>query len=93
MLYSLKDLNIASLNLFAQESSQVDNGNLLGLVSSYTKTDGTINEMADVWFLTQQNQIKDVSAWTQDINSSSPIVVYSVPLVVEEEKNTITPII
>jgi hypothetical protein len=53
-LHSLSSLGITSLDLSAQASSAVDNGNLVGLVSSYTTTDGASHQMADVWFATHE---------------------------------------
>ncbi|MBI5258729.1 MAG: hypothetical protein HY855_19650, partial [Burkholderiales bacterium] len=49
-LKGLAELGIASLNLAHVASDRVDNGNAVGLVSSYTSTDGQQHEMADVWF-------------------------------------------
>uniref|UniRef100_UPI0037BEF987 hypothetical protein n=1 Tax=Ideonella sp. TaxID=1929293 RepID=UPI0037BEF987 len=49
-LKSLADLGITSLNLQAATGTEVDNGNLLGLVSDYTTADGATHAMADVWF-------------------------------------------
>jgi hypothetical protein len=49
-LKSLSDLNIASLDLQAQAGSTIDQGNLVGLVSSYQTTDSAQHAMADVWF-------------------------------------------
>ena len=40
----------ASLDLHALVGSTTNNGNLLGLTSSYTTTDGSTHAMADVWF-------------------------------------------
>lgn len=34
-----------------QWAQKIDNGNLLGLTSSYETSDGTHHDMADVWFL------------------------------------------
>jgi hypothetical protein len=48
-LFSLSQLNIKSLNLNAQVSGQNSNGNTIGLVSSYSTTDGKTHELADVW--------------------------------------------
>ena len=76
-LKSLKDLNISSLNLITDGTSKVDNGNLLGLVSSYTKTDGTKSEMVDAWFATEA---------TSNITTQTPVVVYNAPVITEEEK-------
>jgi hypothetical protein len=49
---SLNDLGISSLSLTSQTSSAVDNGNLIGLMGSYTKSDGSTHTMGDVWFQT-----------------------------------------
>ncbi|MEY4765469.1 MAG: hypothetical protein RI907_2142, partial [Pseudomonadota bacterium] len=49
-LKSLDQLGIVSLDLTAQKGTEIDNGNLLGLVSSYTTADGSDHAMADVWF-------------------------------------------
>jgi hypothetical protein len=51
-LHSLTSLGITQLGLNAQTSTETDNGNLIGLVSSFTTTDGATHEMADVWFAT-----------------------------------------
>jgi hypothetical protein len=49
-LLGLKELGIASFNLNAATNTTGDNGNLHGLVSSYTTTDGAVHDLADVWF-------------------------------------------
>jgi hypothetical protein len=49
-LQSLASLGIASLNLQAEAGTQVDNGNILGLTSNWTGTNGAQHAMADVWF-------------------------------------------
>jgi trimeric autotransporter adhesin len=51
-LQSLASLGITQLDLAASTDSTVDNGNLVGLVSGYTKADGSTGQMADVWFRT-----------------------------------------
>jgi hypothetical protein len=43
-------MGVLELNLNAFSSDRVDNGNLVALISSYTGTDGSSHEMADVWF-------------------------------------------
>jgi hypothetical protein len=48
-LFTLAQLNIQSLNLNATFVNQANNGNTIGLVSSYTTTNGKTYEMADVW--------------------------------------------
>jgi hypothetical protein len=52
-LKTLAELGITSLDLSAQSGTEVDNGNLLGMVGSYTATDGSEQAMADVWFAKQ----------------------------------------
>jgi hypothetical protein len=49
-LKGLVELGITGLNLAPETSDRVDNGNAVGLVSSYTTADGQSHEMADVWF-------------------------------------------
>jgi hypothetical protein len=49
-LKSLEELGIASLDLNAQATSLNNNGNWVGLVSSFTTVDGATQTMADVWF-------------------------------------------
>jgi hypothetical protein len=52
-LRTLSSLGITQLDLKAQSSTEVDNGNIVGLVSSFTTADGNVHQMADVWFSTQ----------------------------------------
>ena len=49
-LHGLAEFGVVSLDLKGLAGTEVDNGNLLGLVSSYTGADGTHHAMADVWF-------------------------------------------
>ena len=49
-LYTLAQLNVQSISLAYQSSSTSQNGNQIGLVGSYTTTDGLTHEAADVWF-------------------------------------------
>ena len=49
-LHSLAEFGIVELDLAAREGTDIDNGNLIGLVSSFTKADGSQHVMADVWF-------------------------------------------
>jgi hypothetical protein len=49
-LHGLAEFGVVSLDLKGLAGTEVDNGNLLGLVSSYTGADGTQHAMADVWF-------------------------------------------
>jgi hypothetical protein len=49
-LRTLDALGIASLAVGASATSELDNGNWIGLRSSYTSTDGHVGQVADVWF-------------------------------------------
>ena len=49
-LKTLEELGIASLDLHAAKGTGTDHGNLIGLVSSFTTTDGKNHDLADVWF-------------------------------------------
>ncbi|MGZ5059539.1 MAG: hypothetical protein ACXWAA_13985, partial [Methylobacter sp.] len=70
---TLDSLGISKLNLNAESSSTKDNGNLIGLISSYETVDGTSHDMADVWFVADKNQAlpTQVSGLTQAIASYS----------------------
>jgi len=49
-MHSLTSLGIVSLDLHALAGTTMNNGNLLGLTSSYTTTTGATHAMDDVWF-------------------------------------------
>ncbi|MCF8163471.1 MAG: hypothetical protein K9J78_06435 [Polynucleobacter sp.] len=51
-LTNLSDLGINSISLNATKSTENNNGNLIGLMGSYTTTDGKTHTMGDVWFQT-----------------------------------------
>ena len=55
-LLTLTQLGIASLSLSATASSETNNGNLIGLISSYTLTNGQTHEMADVFLQVNSTQ-------------------------------------
>ena len=55
-LHTLASLGITELDLKSQTSPEVNNGNMVGLVSSYTTVDGATHDMADVWFATSVGQ-------------------------------------
>ncbi|MCJ8299604.1 MAG: hypothetical protein MJK13_11810, partial [Pseudomonadales bacterium] len=45
----LKDIDVAELNLVATEGNEWDNGNLIGLNSSWSDSNEQQHELADVW--------------------------------------------
>jgi hypothetical protein len=49
-LHSLTQLGITSISLNVTQSSEVNNGNLIGLMGSYKTDDGKTHTMGDVWF-------------------------------------------
>jgi hypothetical protein len=54
---SLESLGIAKINLNATVGTATDNGNVLGLTSSYETTDGVTHEAADVWFVADKGGV------------------------------------
>jgi hypothetical protein len=49
-LRGLAEFGVVELSTGFVKSDRMDEGNLLGLVGSYTKADGSEHEMIDVWF-------------------------------------------
>jgi hypothetical protein len=72
-IVSLNSLGITSLSLSSTASAEVNNGNLIGLMGSYTKSDGTTHTMGDVWFQTDSSGAKvfDLAAVAQAAGGSS----------------------
>ena len=58
-LKSLSELSITSLNLTAVATAEINNGNTIGLVSSYTTSDGGTHALADVWLRNEENSLSD----------------------------------
>jgi len=55
-LKSLSELGITQLNVNAQSVSQFNEGNLIGLTSTYQTNDGQQHISADVWFVVDKNR-------------------------------------
>ena len=51
-IQSLASLQISQISLQASAGSAMDNGNIVGLTSTYQTTDGVTHAAADVWFAT-----------------------------------------
>jgi len=49
-LHGLADFGIVQLDLDFERSTRTDQGNLLGMVGSFERADGSKGEMIDVWF-------------------------------------------
>ena len=71
-LRKLADLGITELDLHAQKSSEVDNGNLVGLVSGYKTADGQTHEMADVWFARDRSAPATATPKLDDLLAAAP---------------------
>jgi hypothetical protein len=52
-LKGLVDFGVVEINLDFAKGTELNNGNLLGMTSSYTGADGSQHAMADVWFAKQ----------------------------------------
>jgi len=72
-LISLKDQGINSLSLNATASTEVNNGNIIGLMGSYTTTDGKTHTMGDVWFQVDESgkQVFDLGAVAKAAGTST----------------------
>ena len=67
-LFTLSQLNIESLSLTPTVINKSDNGNTIGLLSSYTTTDGKTHEMADVWLASTDTSSTSVNQLTQALS-------------------------
>jgi hypothetical protein len=67
-LKTLAALDISSLSLQTQTGVAKDNGNVLGLTSTYQTTDGASHAAADVWF------VADKTAATAPLAADAPEV-------------------
>jgi hypothetical protein len=83
-LHTLSSLGITQLDLKAQSTAEVNNGNVVGLVSNFTTADGNVHQMADVWFSTQATPApttvsEDKHGATSVLNLAVPATVPPVP--------------
>ncbi|MBK7000755.1 MAG: hypothetical protein IPH35_12550 [Rhodoferax sp.] len=84
-LHSLGSLGITQLDLNAATSTEVNNGNLIGLVSNFTTTDGAVHEMADVWFATDKSASEVVAPALDSFVSKSTALVAPVAVAAEPD--------
>jgi len=72
-LKSLSAHGIAELSLKHQASDLIDQGNLIGLMGSYTTDQGEVRTMGDVWFATDRagNQTFDLDGLIEKIHATS----------------------
>ena len=65
---TLDELGIKQLNLNASPSDARDNGNLVGLISSFETTDGLSHDLADVWFAIEKPTILEKTTTAKPVN-------------------------
>jgi hypothetical protein len=71
-VHSLSSVGVKSISLTAAASSEINHGNLIGLMGSYTSVDGQTHTMGDVWFTTDGSgkRVFDLAAAVQQAGSS-----------------------
>ncbi len=93
---TLAELGIAKINLNATVGTATDNGNILGLTSSYETTDGVIHDAADVWFLAKRTSVAAVSDSVDSaiaaLNPSVPTPTLAVDPVAVPQGATVAPV-
>jgi hypothetical protein len=70
-LKTLGQLGIASIATHADNALTLQNGNAIGLTSSYTGTDGSTHASADVWFLAQKGAATGAPSLQQQVSGLS----------------------
>jgi len=61
-LLSLESLGITKINLSADKTAVLDQGNFVGLSSSFETSDGVLHQVADVWLQTSQTDVLEKKA-------------------------------
>jgi hypothetical protein len=61
-LKTLAEAGVRSISLDAQPSTQINQGNLIGLTSSFETTDGETRDIVDVWFRVSPSEQLDQQA-------------------------------
>jgi len=70
-LSSLSSLGITGINTGATQTSELNNGNWIGLSSSYDTVDGTTYTIADVWFQTDATGVQNTGNVDQTTTTSA----------------------
>jgi len=77
-LKSMASLGITQLNLAATVTpSDTNNGNIIGMVSSYTTSDGATHQMGDVWFANTGGITTSASIAAASITITQPATTVS----------------
>ena len=61
-LQSLQSLGITKINLAAEKTAVIDQGNLIGLTSTFETNDGKTHQIADVWLQTSLADVLEKNA-------------------------------
>jgi hypothetical protein len=79
-LHTLAALGIASLQTEAAVTAVKNNGNWVGLTSSYQSTDGSIHDSADVWFVAKATApaVPTTLAPTQALGAKVNLLVHAI---------------
>jgi hypothetical protein len=75
---TLASLGISKINLNAAVGTGTDNGNILGLTSTYETTDGQTHDAADVWFLADRTGANINTTSTSPTSVDSAIAALNV---------------
>ena len=79
---TLASLDIVSVSLNTAVGTSTDNGNVLGLTSTYQTNDGQTHAAADVWFAADTmgaNHAGDTQTMTMAVNDASTALASAVP--------------
>lgn len=68
-LSSLTSMGITNLDIDPTTTTEVNNGNMIGIVSNFTTKDGSVHKMADVWFETDNSLRQNVGNLVDAMNS------------------------
>lgn len=75
-LWSLEALQIEKVSLTTSIGTTVDNGNLLGLTSTYQTTGGEVRAAADVWFAADRYGVAEsVEPLSSEVKTTTPKAV------------------
>ena len=88
----LKDVDVAELNLVATEGNDWDNGNLIGLNSSWSDSSDQQHELADVWLHYASGEDGSFVEFSADFTmpQSEEQIVFAADLVAAEEGAAVT---
>jgi hypothetical protein len=65
-MHALTDVGITQISLDAHHTSAMDQGNWIGLESSFTTADGHLHALADVWLQINQGQNQSIDLTAAD---------------------------